>query len=354
MNATARAPNGYHKGQPEKGNKKTGEKGQANEWHDGPPRIGTFSMRATRFRLTTGCLSWGRKDGTVAKNQRILDVIPAQYKDPGVNSTKGWRDLNKAEVKKIRDGASKQPQKGPKEKRAVQAREDQEGHPNFTDGSTDSLFEVGEETRYEDDKIDPRVERDHGASSEYDPEDFGGFMSVPQVHLVQTRSRKARQVASTLERNSVDLEERPSTLSPRQPKKRSRVVREVDSDEDGIARRQKRIRVTADDRDGTRPSRVARSSVLGSQQRDSATQRHTAAGTLRPSNIIGSNASHQGLYPALPIGLASSLQSPATAKTARNACVTPFATWYSPGKSAAVPFVVDARWQAPADEQHHS
>ena len=78
-------------------------------------------MRATRFRLGAGCLSWAKKDGTVAKNQRILDVIPVRYKDPAVNSTKGWRDLNKAEMKMVKAGALKKPQLGPKDKRAADA-----------------------------------------------------------------------------------------------------------------------------------------------------------------------------------------------------------------------------------------
>ena len=126
---TARAPNGYYEGGPETTKKssrdkkkdKKAEKPVTREWHEGPPRVGTFSMRATRFRLGAGCLSWAKKDGTVAKNQRILDVIPAQYKDPAVNSTKGWRDLNKVELKMVKAGAMKKPQLGPKDKRAADA-----------------------------------------------------------------------------------------------------------------------------------------------------------------------------------------------------------------------------------------
>ena len=135
IDETARAPNGYYLGEPEtikKGSKdkkssrdrkkdKKAERLVTREWHEGPPRVGTFSMRATRFRLRAGCLSWAKKDGTVAKNQRILDVIPAQYKDRAVNSTKGWRDLNKAELKSVNAGALKKPQLGPKDKRAADA-----------------------------------------------------------------------------------------------------------------------------------------------------------------------------------------------------------------------------------------
>ena len=49
---------------------------------------------------------------TAAKNQRILDVIPDRFKDPLVNSTKEWRDLSKAEIKRIQTGAMSKPQQG--------------------------------------------------------------------------------------------------------------------------------------------------------------------------------------------------------------------------------------------------
>lgn len=99
----------------------------------------TFFLRATRFRLRAGCLSWEKKDGTAAKNQRTLDVIPAQYEDPTVISTKSWRDLNKAEMKPVKAGAIKKPQLDPKEKRAAQAEEDQVSEE---DHAGDSIEEV--------------------------------------------------------------------------------------------------------------------------------------------------------------------------------------------------------------------
>ena len=102
-------------------------------------------MRATRFRLRSGCLSWAKKDGTVAKNQRILDVIPAQYKDPAVNSTKGWRDLTKAEIKRVNAGAMKKPQLGPKDKRAADAAKKRDE----LQGRTDSVEEGGQSEREE-------------------------------------------------------------------------------------------------------------------------------------------------------------------------------------------------------------
>ena len=169
IDETARAPNGYYVGGPEtikkssrdrKKNKKA-EEAVTREWHEGPPRVGTFSMRATRFRLRAGCLSWAKKDGTVAKNQRILDVIPAQFKHPAVNSTKGWRDLNKAELKSVNAGALKKPQLGPKDKRAANAAKEAEELQERVNGTEEGR--QGERVEYtgadaDEEKIDvPKI-----------------------------------------------------------------------------------------------------------------------------------------------------------------------------------------------------
>ena len=81
-------------------------------------------MRATRFRLRAGLLSWEVKDGTEAKNERILSLIPAQYRT--VNSTKGWRDLNKDEIKQVKAGSLHKPQQGRKAKQAGSADSDED------------------------------------------------------------------------------------------------------------------------------------------------------------------------------------------------------------------------------------
>ena len=136
-NAVARAPNGYWTGDPEKESQKTGKNKTAKGWHEGPPRVGTFSMRATRFRQAAGCLSWSTKDGTVPKNQRILDIIPAEFKDPAINSTKGWRDLNAAEIKSIQAGHKRTPQKARKKNRAAKAERDLQEDETLTTESID-------------------------------------------------------------------------------------------------------------------------------------------------------------------------------------------------------------------------
>lgn len=142
-------------------------------------------MRATRFRLRAGCLSWEKKDGTAAKNQRILDVIPAQYKDPGVNSTKGWRDLSKAEIKSVKAGALKKPQLGPKEKRAAQAGKVQatkeDRSKDLIEG--EGLLRDGVEVQSEDEGswIGAPNKQDNRLWPEHDPARFEGPILEPQM-----------------------------------------------------------------------------------------------------------------------------------------------------------------------------
>ena len=192
IDETARAPNGYYVGGPETIKKssrdrkiKKAEKSVTREWHEGPPRVGTFSMRATRFRLRAGCLSWAKKDGTVAKNQRILDVIPAQYKDRAVNSTKGWRDLNKAELKSVNAGALKKPQLGPKDKRAADAAK-----------KADELQEKGNGTE----------ERREGERMEY----TGADAHEENVHAPKVRSR-VKDAAISIPRPSPSIKQEEGT-----------------------------------------------------------------------------------------------------------------------------------------------
>ena len=143
-------------------------------------------MRATRFRLSAGCLSWERKDGTAAKNERILDVIPAQFKDPAVNSTKGWRDLNRAEVKQVKDGAMRKPQQGPKKKRAAQAEKDLAEQEISSEGYVEGkgFFEDGAATQHGDQGgwICAANEQENGTWPENDPEDFERSILAAQIY----------------------------------------------------------------------------------------------------------------------------------------------------------------------------
>ena len=52
-------------------------------------------MRATRFRLKAGCLSWNEKGDTAAKNAKMLSLMPASCQ--AKNSTRKFRDLTKQE-----------------------------------------------------------------------------------------------------------------------------------------------------------------------------------------------------------------------------------------------------------------
>ena len=122
-------------------------------------------MRATRFRLSAGLLSWEVKDGTDAKNGRILDLIPAKYKD--VNSTKGWRDLTKEEIKQVKAGALRKPQQGRKAKRASKDSEEEES--------------VGDEEDPEHDKDTSNntlTKQDKGERPQNHPEDNGNSLPL--------------------------------------------------------------------------------------------------------------------------------------------------------------------------------
>lgn len=92
MPVIARMPNGYHE---------KDAQGHVS-WHEGPPRYGTVGMRATRFRLHAGLLSWKRRTGSDAKNAKILSLIPANCKDPRVNSTASHRNFTEAEQREVR------------------------------------------------------------------------------------------------------------------------------------------------------------------------------------------------------------------------------------------------------------
>ena len=121
-------------------------------------------MRATRFRLRAGLLSWDKKDGTESKNRRILDLIPASFKS--VNSTKGWRDLNQDEINQVKAGSLRKPQQGPKAKRALTKDGEDEGPDN-------------DEEDPEQDKDTSNNKRDKGQQPEKQPEGNGKFPPTP-------------------------------------------------------------------------------------------------------------------------------------------------------------------------------
>ena len=226
MNETARAPNGYWTGDPEAENQR-GEKVKTNKWHNGPPRMGTFSMRATRFRTEAGCLSWSKKEGTAPKNKRILDLIPTQYKDPAINSTKGWRDLNPAELKTIKDGAMKTPQKARKKNRAAKAEKDRQDKESTMEGSVEGepYLKDGESISYgeEDAWVGALYEQDDDGLPGYGSGDLDGPMPGPQVHRMNPQAIKHWQAPSAVgEIPEDDFENEPSLLNSTQPRKRSR------------------------------------------------------------------------------------------------------------------------------------
>ena len=235
-------------------------------------------MRATRFRMRAGLLSWEKKDGTVAKNQRILAVIPAQYKDPAVNSTKGWRDLNAAEIKKIKDGAKKKPQQGRKKNRAAKAMKGQEEEEE--EASIDDPFEESDVPEDDEDELgsdDEEAERgipnEQGSSEwpEYHPEDFERSKPARQMYNADHQSSDPWQSSSAMYEEPENIANDAFRPGPIHPRKRSESSLDTDSDEEISLRELKRRRTaaSAQDRDRekasshhTKPSRVARRQPL--------------------------------------------------------------------------------------------
>ena len=119
-------PNGYFGG-------KSGE-----NWHAGPPRVGTISMRATRFRLKAGCLAWTEKGDSAAKNEKMRSFMPQACKD--VNSSVGFRDLTKQEQKDCETAKGKRANKGRKAKRRAAA-------PQEEDTEDDTVEEINHDTQ---------------------------------------------------------------------------------------------------------------------------------------------------------------------------------------------------------------
>lgn len=257
-------------------------------------------MRATRFRLTAGCLSWETKDGTAAKNQRILDLIPAEFKDPAVNSTKGWRDFNKQEVKIIKDGAMRKPQQGPKEKRAAQAAKERER----TENAIQDSVEMGEILKscpeIQHDGNDAWVGRpNHQDSSEWpesDPKSYEDSELAPQSYHKDPRSSKPRQSTSVLEKYPLTTTDIPSQQDSMQPRKRSRGTLNEDHEESGNNRASKRTRVTTGS-DGL--GNQGTCSRMGTSRMGRQQQRPAPAPAPAPSPYTAVNTSPAFTYPTL-------------------------------------------------------
>lgn len=201
-------------------------------------------------------MSWDKKDGTDAKNQRIRDVIPAEYKDPAVNSTRGWRDLNKAEIKRMKDGAMRKPQQGPKEKRAAQAEKDRLKEENSAEDSVeqDGFIEEGGKVEYgeEDSWIGATDEQGNNAWLNGDPKDFEDpdpapfrTNSNPQICVSMPQYSDAPYSQVAMKQNLVSVKMEPERLDSIHSRKRSRGPLNAGLEE-GNTRAPKRARITAD------------------------------------------------------------------------------------------------------------
>ena len=94
-------------------------------------------MRATRFRLKAGCLSWNEKGDTAAKNAKMLSLMPASCQ--AKNSTRKFRDLTKQEQDACETAKGQRGNKARKSKRKINALdEDDSGYVAEGDNSGES------------------------------------------------------------------------------------------------------------------------------------------------------------------------------------------------------------------------
>ena len=114
----------------------------ARRRHDGPPRVGTINQRAQRFRMRAGCIAWCKREGTRTKNSTILNIIPDRFKDPAVNSTKGFREFTKTEVALV-ENKGIMPER--LKKRMRKAGEDSDDDELNGDWSGDDASQTGDE-----------------------------------------------------------------------------------------------------------------------------------------------------------------------------------------------------------------
>lgn len=207
-------------------------------------------MRATRFRLAAGLLSWETKDGTAAKNQRILDLIPAEFKNPAVNSTKGWRDLNKEELEIVKAGALRKPQQGPKEKRAAQAAKERESMESAGQNSAERGKIVKDSPEIQDVGNDAGVGRSNYQDSirppEIDLKDYRDSKPASQSYC-KNRNGNYRHTPIDLDGYPLKPTNPPSQQDSMQSRKRSRGTLDQDNEESSDSNRTaKRTRVTTD------------------------------------------------------------------------------------------------------------
>ncbi|KAL8737611.1 MAG: hypothetical protein Q9181_001512 [Wetmoreana brouardii] len=63
----------------------------------------TYSMRRSRFRLQAACISWIEREGTNEVRAQIENILPPECLQD--NSTRGFRDLTKYEMKKVQEAS---------------------------------------------------------------------------------------------------------------------------------------------------------------------------------------------------------------------------------------------------------
>ena len=153
---------------------------KGEQWHQGPPRVGTISMRATRFRLKAACLAWTQKGDSSAKNEMMLSFMPASC--IASNSTATFRDLTQQEQKACETAKGKRGYKGRKAKREAAASQE-----NAINGHVDQHNAEEQSHVVVDDGNESYSEA--GQNKELNADNTQNSASLPATHEQQSNKR---------------------------------------------------------------------------------------------------------------------------------------------------------------------
>lgn len=195
----------------------TGSLGQT--WRDKPPRAGSVSMRATRFRLRAGCLTWNEKGDSDAKNAAMMMLMPPNVRKfcETNNSTNLFRDLSKPEQTRCETATGNRPGKASKANRAKKQAEIQEDSTDQEDDADMGEGEVEEDgygdaarptTRLAGEPTSRKgLSRSHTDAKKETQQDDSGSVSK-HLQAVKGRKRSRYETSSSDE----DVEEGPRKL----------------------------------------------------------------------------------------------------------------------------------------------
>lgn len=104
-------------------------------------------MRATRFRLRAGCLTWNEKGDSDAKNSAMMTLMPPAVRTvcENNNSTRSFRDLSRSEQTRCETATGNRPAKASKANRAKKQAEIEEDSTDDGDMDQEDDADADEE-----------------------------------------------------------------------------------------------------------------------------------------------------------------------------------------------------------------